>query len=132
MIKTIFILRYIESGDFRRRIHTQLNKGEALHALCRFLSIANEGKIRRKTEVEQNNQASCLNLTTNAIVVWNTVYMQAVIDQLRSEGYPIDDNDLAHLSPARYEHINPYGKYSFDLHLPQNQLRPLSQKRALG
>src|SRR5262249_6383374 len=25
--------------------------------------------------------------------------------------YPINEADLGHLSPARYEHINPYGKY---------------------
>jgi TnpA family transposase len=51
LIKTIFfILRYLESEEYRRRIHTQLNKGEALHALRRFLFFANEGKVRRKHE----------------------------------------------------------------------------------
>src|SRR6266481_6232835 len=29
-----------------------------------------------------------------------------------AEGHPVDDADVAHLSPARYAHINPYGKYS--------------------
>ena len=37
------------------------------------------------------------------------------------------EEDLAHLSPARYEHINPYGKYRFDLDeaLCRKTLRPL-------
>jgi len=46
LVKTLFILRYLESPDYRRRIHTQLNKGEALHALRQFLFFANQGYIR--------------------------------------------------------------------------------------
>jgi rRNA maturation protein Nop10 len=39
--------------------------------------------------------------------------MKAVLDQLKAEGHHVDDVDVAHLSPARYAHINPYGKYRF-------------------
>ena len=41
--------------------------------------------------------------------------MQAALAQLRAEGYPVHEEDLAHLSPARFEHINPYGKYVFPI-----------------
>ncbi len=27
----------------------------------------------------------------------------------------ISDGDVGHLSPARYEHINPYGRYHFNV-----------------
>ncbi len=113
MIKTIFILRYLGSEDYRRQINRQLNKGELLHALRRYLFIANEAQIRKRQPEEQLNQAACLNLVTNAVVVWNTVYMWEVIKQLQAEGYRINEEDLKHISPARYEHINVYGKYSF-------------------
>jgi TnpA family transposase len=56
-----------------------------------FLFLANEGKIRRRYYEEQLNQASCLNLVTNAVVLWNTVYMKAALDQLKAEGHPVDD-----------------------------------------
>ncbi|MEE9147851.1 MAG: Tn3 family transposase, partial [Candidatus Tectomicrobia bacterium] len=127
LIKTIFILRYLTDEQFRRHIGAQLNKGEALHALRRFLFLANEGKIRRRHHEEQINQASCLNLVTNAVVLWNTVYMSAVLDQLRAEGHQVSDGDVARLSPARYAHINPYGKYYFDVEQAnsRDQLRPL-------
>jgi TnpA family transposase len=127
LIKTIFILRYLEDEGYRRRINAQLNKGEALHALRGLLFFGDSGTVRRKQEEEQNNQASCLNLLTNAVVAWNTVYMAAVLEQLRSEGYPVRDEDLGHLSPARYEHINPYGKFRFSMDevLSLNKLRPL-------
>jgi TnpA family transposase len=127
LIKTLFILRYLEDEAYRRRINAQL-KGEALHALREFLFFANKGTIRRKQEEEQTNQAGCLHLLTNAVIAWNTVYMAAAIEQLRAEGYPVREEDIAHLSPARFEHLNPYGKYLFDLtHFPHKGLRPLRQ-----
>src|SRR5262245_21831711 len=115
LLKTIFILRYLENADYRRRINVQLNKGESLHALRDFLFVGDKGVIRRKQYEAQTNQAMCLNVVTNAVIIWNTVYMQAALDQLRSEGYPVHEEDVTHLSPARFEHINPFGKYSFPI-----------------
>jgi hypothetical protein len=43
----------------------------------------------------------------------STVYMAAVIDRLKAKGERIAPEDLVHLSPARYDHINPYGHYQF-------------------
>lgn len=37
LLKTIFILRYLNNEDYQRRIGRQLNKGERLHDLRRFL-----------------------------------------------------------------------------------------------
>ena len=89
--------------------------------------LANKGTLRRKQEDELRNQAGCPSLTTNAVVTWNTVYMAAVIEQLRAEGRTVNDEDIARLSPARYEHINPYGKYrlEFEEGLNRTRLRPV-------
>jgi hypothetical protein len=39
----------------------------------------------------------------------------------------VDDGDVVHLSPARYAHINPYGKYRFNVEgeFHRKGLRPL-------
>jgi TnpA family transposase len=114
-IKTIFILRYLEDEALRQRVHAQLNKGEKLHDLRKFLFFAREGVVTQKYEEGQANQAGCLNLLTNAVVVWNTVYMQAALDALRGEGYPVQEEDLVHLWPTRFAHIHRYGKYEFNV-----------------
>jgi hypothetical protein len=69
----------------------------------------------------------CLNLVTNAVIVWNTVYMAAVVKQLKQEGYLVHDQDLAHVWPTRYAHINMYGKYRFNVEEARARkgLRPL-------
>ncbi len=96
-----------------------------LHALRRFLFFAHEGKVPRRQADQQTNQVLCLNLVTNAIVTWNTVYMNAAIERLRAEGRIGRDIDLGHLSPALYGHVNPYGKYRFEIEGRAPSLRPL-------
>jgi hypothetical protein len=46
-------------------------------------------------------------------VLWNTRYMNAALERLRAQGYPVLDEDVARLSPFVREHLNVVGKYSF-------------------
>lgn len=91
------------------------------------LLFAELGTRRRSQQEDQANQASCLTLVTTAVVTWNTVYLAAVLEQLRSEGQALSEEALRHLSPALYDHINPYGTYQFDLEAAAQRqgLRPL-------
>jgi TnpA family transposase len=129
LTKSIYIPNYLCSEEDMRRINIQLNKGESLHDLRRFLLFANEGQIRKSQIRDQINQASCLTLLTNAVIVWNTRYMQAVIEQLRIEGYQMRESDLNHISPCRFRHINKYGKYNFNVEevMSRKELRPLQK-----
>jgi TnpA family transposase len=132
LVRTLHVLRWYANNDDRRRVMRQLNKGEALHDLRAYLMIANKGQLRRKRGEELVNQASCLNLVTNAIVLWNTVYMAEAVEQLKQEGYPVNESDLAHVWPTRYEHINVYGRYHFNIEEARGRkgLRPLRQLRS--
>jgi len=49
----------------------------------------------------------------NCVVLWNTFYMNAVLDQLCAQGYPVLAEDVARLSPFLRQHVNVHGKYSF-------------------
>ena len=69
--------------------------------------------MRRGQPEDQTDQARCLNRVTNAVIVWDTGHLEAVIDRLRAKGERIAPEDLARLSPARYDHINPYERYRF-------------------
>jgi TnpA family transposase len=121
VIKSIDIPYYLCHQEHRRRVGIQLNKGEEIHNLRQFLLFANEGKIRKSHIEDQSNQAGALTLVTNAVIVWNTRYIQAVVDQLQKEGFTVDENDLIHVSPCRFEHINKYGKYHFNVDIERNR-----------
>jgi hypothetical protein len=61
------------------------------------------------------------------IVLWNTIYMNAVLDQLRIESYDERPEDEARLSPFGHDHINMLGRYSFAVPdaVVRGELRPL-------
>jgi TnpA family transposase len=134
LVRTLHVLRWYANNEERRRILRQLNKGEALHDLRAYLMVANKGQLRRKRGEELTHQASCLNLVTNAVILWNTVYMTAAVEQLKQEGYPVDETDLAHVWPTRYAHINVHGKYHFNVEEARGRkgLRPLRRPRRLA
>jgi TnpA family transposase len=121
LIKTRHALAWYESEEKRRWINRQLNKGEALHSLKAHLSIGNRGIIRRKSDEGLQHHVGSLNLLTNVIVLWNTVYMGEVIKKRQQEGQVLSADDLAHIWPTRFEHINVYGKYEFDLEKAQQR-----------
>ena len=60
------------------------------------------------------DQLSALGLVLNCVVLWTTVYLDRALDQLRAQGYPVLDADVARLSAFIRDHIGIDG-HSFNL-----------------
>lgn len=125
--KTIHTLNYIDDETRRRSTLLQLNLGEGRHSLARDVFHGKRGELYQRYREGQEDQLSALGLVVNMIVLWNTLYMDAVLDQLRSEGYPVRPEDEARLSPFGHEHIHMLGRYSFLVPeaVARGELRPL-------
>ena len=54
-------------------------------------------------------------MIVNVIVLWNPIYIDAAVSQLRKDGFLVRDEDVARLSPLGHEHINMLGRYTFTL-----------------
>jgi TnpA family transposase len=113
--KTLYLLPYLDDETYRRRILTQLNRGEGRHSLSRVVFYGQRGELRKKYREGQEDQLGALGLVVNIIVLWNTCYMDAAISKLQATGTKIKPEDLARLSPLGYQHINMLGRYSFAL-----------------
>jgi TnpA family transposase len=114
VVKTIFILRYLSDPKLRHRVQLQLNRGEARHELVgRCLFFANRGEFRSGDAEEIMNKASCLGLLSNAVLVWNSLRIAEIVNQLRAAGQAIADQDLARVSPIMHGHVIPNGTYRF-------------------
>jgi TnpA family transposase len=111
LIKTLHILRYIQEEKLRDAIQMQLNRGEFRHILAKSLFFANWGTFRSGDYEEVMNKASCLSLLSNAVLFWNTVHITRIVDQLRSAGHVVEDEDLARVSPLIHAHVIPNGSY---------------------
>lgn len=131
--KTLYLLNYVDDEDYRRRILTQLNRGEGRHAVARAICHGQRGEIRKRYREGQEDQLGALGLVTNALVLWNTIYIQASLDRLRQQGEDVKEEDEARLSPLGYKHVNMLGHYSFILaeQVMNGQLRPLKQPSEL-
>ena len=125
--KTLHTLNYIDDEDKRRATLIQLNRGESRHSVAREVFHGKRGELRQRYREGQEDQLGSLGLVTNIIILWNTIYIEVVLNQLRLEGYAVLDEDVARLSPLIHEHINMLGRYSFAVPdaVARGELRPL-------
>jgi TnpA family transposase len=125
--KTLYLLHYVDDEDYRRRILTQLNRGESRHSLARAVFYGRRGELRQAYREGQEEQLGALGLVVNVLVLWNTYYMDAGLNYVRSLGEEVNQLDVARLSPLGHDHINMLGRYHF--HLPEllknGGMRPL-------
>jgi TnpA family transposase len=113
IIKTIFILKYLGDEKMRRKIQKQLNRGEQRHGLAKWLFFANHGEFRTGDYEEIMNKVSCLSILSNAALIWNSIEIGKIIEQLRLSGEEIKDEHIAGISPLIFRHIIPSGTYHF-------------------
>ncbi|MFC9856319.1 MULTISPECIES: Tn3 family transposase [unclassified Streptomyces] len=125
--KTLHILRLADEPGYRRQIKVQ----EGRHALARKIFHGRSGQLYQRYQDGMEDQIGALGLVLNALVLFNTRYMNAAVTQLRADGFDVRDEDVARLSPFVRHHINVLGRYSFQLPDLPGGLRPLRDKHAV-
>ena len=106
---------------------TQLNRGEGRHGVARAVFHGKRGELREHYREGQKDQLRTLDLVLNMIVLWNTSYIKAALNQLRGDGFDVRDEEVARLSPLLNEPINMLGRYPFSVPnaAAKGELRPL-------
>ena len=134
LVKSLYLLRFIDDKSYRRRILVQLNRGEGRHQLARVIFHGKRGELRQRYREGQEDQLGALGIVVNLVVLWNTIYMDAALDRLRAEGHDVFPADVARLSPLAFKHINMLGRYAFTLPdiVARGELRPLRDPGATG
>ncbi len=96
------------------------------HSLARDIFHGKRGELHQRYREGQEDQLSALGLVVNIVVLWNSLYTDAILAQLRIEGYPAQDEDAVRLSSFGHEHINMLGRYSFSVRdaVARGELRP--------
>jgi len=129
--KTLHLLAVYDDEAYRRRIVTQLNRGESRHSLARAVFHGRKGELRQRYREGQEDQLGALGLVVNMLVLW-TRYMDVALAQMRAQGLEVRDEDVARLSPLGYSHVNLLGRYHFSLPdaIARGELRPLRDPAA--
>ena len=84
-MRTFHILTSIDDEFKRRRTLTQLNRGEDRHSLAGAVFHGKRGELRQRYREGQEDQLGALGLVVNILALWNTIYMEAVLEQLESK-----------------------------------------------
>src|SRR6202030_4713611 len=114
IIKSIFILRYIDDLELRQAIEKQLNKIENSHQFSRAVSIGNPREFTQAEKQEQEVAEGCKRLIKNAITCWNYLYLsQKISEDIGPEAREILFQAIANGSVVSWQHINLLGEYDF-------------------
>ncbi len=113
IIRSLYLLDYIDSPPLRQNVQRALNRGENYHQLHRAVSYANFGKLRFKTEYEQPLWGECSRLLTNCIIAYNATILSHLLAHKQHSGDAPGAARLARVSPVAWQHINLYGRYEF-------------------
>ncbi|MDP1574979.1 MAG: Tn3 family transposase [Coxiellaceae bacterium] len=123
IIKSIFILSYLDDVELRQRIEKQLNKVESSNKFSRAVFFANDGEFKNGVKEEQEIMVACKTLIQNAIVLWNYLYLS----QLLANNSDLEErkNMLAAMlrgSVVAWHHINMQGEYDFIKHAANDSM----------
>ena len=79
----------------------------------RNVSFARRGLLYQSLHDGMVVQLASLSLVTNAIVLWDTWFINLALEQLARDGVAVDPADVSKLSLLGHAHIRLYGRYRF-------------------
>ena len=115
LLRTLFLCDYLAIPDYRREIHTLLNRGESVHQLQRAIHGGQVAPERGRRRQEMAAISGAHALLTNIVLAWNTNRMDTVVTKLNRDGVGIGGGLAAAGGPAHFSHINFRGTFRFNV-----------------
>jgi len=114
IVKTMFLLKYIDDLELRQIIEKQLNKIESSNKFSKAVFFGNNQEFQHSDDEAQLISIGCKSLIENAIVCWNYLYLTKEIKNLKTDE---EKERLIELiknsSVVLWQHINFQGEYDF-------------------
>ncbi len=114
IIKSLFILRYVNDLKLRQAIEKQLNKVELANRFTRAVAVGNPREYTQTEKEDQEIAEGCNRLIKNSIICWNYLYLERQLEKMTD---PVAKENLLRMiathSPMAWAHINMLGEYDF-------------------
>lgn len=131
IIKSLFILRYINDVTLRQAIEKQLNKVELANRFTRAVAVGNPHGFTQVEKEEQEIAEACNRLIKNSIICWNYLYLSRQLEKATDpEANEALRKIIAKQSPMAWAHINMLGEYDFSEEKLKDSLGILPLKSA--
>jgi TnpA family transposase len=114
IVKSLFILRYLDDVQLRQDIEKQLNKVELSNRFTRAIAVGNPREFMHAEKEDQEIAESCNRLIKNAIICWNYLYLSQKLTTAENDNSrQILLRAISTHSPMSWAHINLLGEYDF-------------------
>ncbi|WVX51459.1 Tn3 family transposase ISVsa19 (plasmid) [Roseobacter fucihabitans] len=131
IIKSLFILRYIDDLTLRQAIERQLNKVVLANRFTRAVAVGNPREFTQVKKEEQEVAEACNRLIKNSIICWNYLYLTRQVEKAPdTETRKNLLRLIASHSPMSWAHINMLGEYDFSEEKLRDTLGILPPKKA--
>lgn len=114
LIKSIYVLEYVDNSTLRHYVQQALNRGEAYHQLKRAITSVNGNKFRGGNDYQVSQWNDCARLISNCIIYYNSALLSAFLQIQERNGRQDIVDIISRLSPVAWQHINLNGEYSFN------------------
>lgn len=114
-VRTGFLLRYIADPELQATIHAAMNKNESFNHFVQWVAFGDDGTITENDRLEQRKSVKYTHVVANCLIFYTVAQLSRALAQLHDEGYPLDPEAVAALSPYRTAHLDRFGHYTLDL-----------------
>ncbi|GAA62462.1 hypothetical protein P20311_0235 [Pseudoalteromonas sp. BSi20311] len=114
LIKSIYVLEYVDNSTLRHYVQQALNRGEAYHQLKRAITSVNGNKFRGGNDYQVSQWNDCARLISNCIIYYNSALLSAFLQIQEKNGRQDVVDIISRLSPVAWQHINLNGEYAFN------------------
>lgn len=125
VIRTIFLLEFIDDKSLRQQIRSETTKIESFNAFCDWLSFGGN-VITSGDPVEQEKRVKYITLVANVLMLRNVVDLTEVLNKMAIEDETIIPEMINRLSPYMTEHIKRFGQYVLNM---DNKPEPLKYEK---
>lgn len=115
-LRTVYLLRWINSREMRQEVTGETNKIESYHAFTNWLDFGGD-VINENDPLEQQKRLRYIDLVALAVILQNTVDMMMAIEALMADGFPVNEADLTFMSPYGRQ-IKRFGTFELDMKKP--------------
>lgn len=122
VIRTIFLLEWIGSGELRQEITATTNKVESYNGFAKWFSFGGD-VLPVNDPDEQQKRLRYNDLMASAAILQNTVDMMQALRAMVKEGIPVNPADIAFLSPYLTSNLKRFGKYELDFERIESWIR---------
>ncbi|MFF8482018.1 Tn3 family transposase [Streptomyces antibioticus] len=111
--KTRHLLRLYDNPEYRHGIEAQSRLHKERADLARRICHGIDGPSPDYYPGLEN-RLGVLGLVLNTVALFNTVYIQKIVEKMRAQGKVLSQSDLRQLSRMMYGHINMRGRFHFE------------------